>query len=164
MSSSANLANLGMCNIAQSVNVLSPLMTTKGVWKQTTWFPLLLFRKYMHGQTVFCSVRCGVYEGRTRPEWIRNNIDTPWLDVSAALSNDGWMSLAVVNISESKELKTEIEGLKTGGVKVYTVAGDSLLTKNDDGFERVKVVESNWDRIGAYTFSKHSLTMLRWQV
>ena len=35
---------VGMANIAQTVNVISPLMTTeKGVVKQATWWPLLLF-------------------------------------------------------------------------------------------------------------------------
>lgn len=91
-----------MANIAQSVNVISPLMTTKnGIIKQTTWWPLLLFSKYMRRMTLGIHVSCGRYEGPTEPEWIRGTVDTPWLDCSASVSDDGWVTLAVVNIHES---------------------------------------------------------------
>jgi alpha-N-arabinofuranosidase len=41
-------AHVGMANIAQSVNVISPLMTTAtGLVKQTTWWVCLLFAKYI---------------------------------------------------------------------------------------------------------------------
>ena len=57
---------MGMANIAQSVNVISPLMTTKdGIVKQTTWWPLLLFSKYMRGHTLATHVGCEMYEGET---------------------------------------------------------------------------------------------------
>ncbi|KAK3669659.1 hypothetical protein LTR78_010476 [Recurvomyces mirabilis] len=73
---------VGMANIAQSVNVISPLMTTKdGLVKQTTWWPLLLFCKYMRGWTVATHVSGGAYEGETELKWIRATVDTPWLDV-----------------------------------------------------------------------------------
>jgi alpha-N-arabinofuranosidase len=93
---------IGMANIAQSVNVISPLMTTKdGIIKQTTWWPLLLFSKYMRGWTVAVNVRCGEYEGETEPKWIRGTIETPWLDVSATINEEGVVSMAVVNVSDS---------------------------------------------------------------
>jgi alpha-N-arabinofuranosidase len=45
-------AHVGMANITQSVNVISPLMTTDtGLFKQTTWWVYLLFAKYMRGRT-----------------------------------------------------------------------------------------------------------------
>jgi alpha-N-arabinofuranosidase len=73
-----------MACLAQSVNVISPLMTTKeGIVKQTTWFPYELFCKYMKGWTVACHVECGAYEGPTKPAWVRRVRETPWLDASA---------------------------------------------------------------------------------
>src|SRR5262249_36252739 len=100
---------IGMANIAQSVNVISPLMTTKdGMQKQPTWWPLLLFSKYMRGQALAVHVRCGEYEGATQPEWIRGTIETPWLDVSAALGDDDVVSLAVVNIDEEEAREAQL--------------------------------------------------------
>ncbi|KAK3192060.1 hypothetical protein K4F52_001687 [Lecanicillium sp. MT-2017a] len=104
---------VGMANIAQTVNVISPLMTTKnGILKQTTWWPLLLFSKYMRGSTIACNVRCGEYQGETEPAWIRGAIETPWLDVSAALDIDGFVNLMVVNIHEARDFETELSGVR----------------------------------------------------
>ena len=155
---------VGMANIAQSVNVISPLMTTKdGVVKQTTWWPLLLFCKYMRGQTIAVNVRCGEYEGRTEPQWLRGTMETPWLDVSAALSDDGMVSLVAVNVHEEKEFSTKLEGVAKGGVKVYTVSGKDVQVVNTEQEQNVTIKESDWDGQGSFTFPKHSMTMLRWK-
>jgi alpha-N-arabinofuranosidase len=63
-------AHLGMCNIAQSVNVISPLLISdKGIIKQTAYWPLLLFSRYMHGKALGVGVRCQKWTGnRTNPE------------------------------------------------------------------------------------------------
>ncbi|KAI9149108.1 alpha-N-arabinofuranosidase C [Paramyrothecium foliicola] len=156
---------IGMANIAQSVNVISPLMTTKdGLVKQTTWWPLLLYSRYMRGSTIAANVRSGEYLGETKPEWIRGAIETPWLDVSAALGDDGMINLAVVNIHEEKDFETDIRGL-TGGneVEVHTVNGSGVKVVNTDGKQEVGITESKWDGKGAFTFPKHSLTILRWK-
>jgi len=155
---------IGMANIAQSVNVISPLMTTKdGLVKQTPWWPLLLFCKYMRGSTVAVSVRCGEYEGPTKPEWIRGTIETPWLDVSAAISDDGMVSLVVVNVHETKSFATRLDGVAKDGAKVYTVTGDNVNVTNMDNEQTVSIKESEWDGKGSFTFPKHSMTMLRWK-
>jgi alpha-N-arabinofuranosidase len=160
---------LGMATVAQSINVISPLMTTEtGVIKQSTWWPLWLFSKYMRGEALGVHVRSGVYSGRTNPEWIKETgIDCPWLDVSSALSPDGYLTLAVVNIDEERDWKTEIKGLAAGtDVKVFTVGADckDVRAGNMRGNpEEVGVVEGMWDGKGLYNFSKHSLTLLRWK-
>lgn len=155
---------IGMANIAQSVNVISPLMTRKdGIDKQTTWWPLLLFSKYMRGWTVSVQVRCAEYEGPTEPSWIRGTIETPYLDVSAAIDDDGIVSLAVVNVHESKDISTQLEGLAAGDIKVYSVTGDDPQVINTQNDEKVVIKESSWDGKGAFTFPKHSITMLRWK-
>jgi len=155
---------IGMANIAQSINVISPLMTTKkGLVKQTTWWPLLLFSKYMRGHTVAAHVRCPEYEGPTEPAWIRGTIETPWLDVSACISDDDWMTMAVVNNHEMKGFATRLEGIAGGKVDVYSVSGSNVKVTNTEEKQEVGIETSSWDGKGFFDFPKHSLTMLRWR-
>lgn len=155
--------DLGMACIAQSVNVISPLMTTKdGITKQTTWWPLLLFSKYMRGWTIAAHVACGSYKGQTSPSWIRSAKTTPWLDVSAVLSDDGFVNLVTINVHEHKDFKVKVEGV-TDSVDVFTVTGGDVTVTNMNGKEEVCVKESAWDGKDYYTFPKHSLTLMRWK-
>ncbi|KAF2676901.1 glycoside hydrolase family 51 protein [Lentithecium fluviatile CBS 122367] len=157
--------DMGMANIAQSVNVISPLMTSKtGILKQTIWWPLLLFSKYMRGHSVAVNVKSPEYEGRTNPKWIRGTIETPFLDVCAARCEDGWVGLAVANVSEDRGFEVEVKGVAEGGVKVYTVGGESVHVVNTESEEKVGIKESEWDGKGKFTFGKHSFTLLRWKV
>jgi alpha-N-arabinofuranosidase len=157
---------IGMANIAQSVNVISPLMThPEGIVKQTTWWPLLLYSKYMRGEALAVGLRAGEYTGATKPEWLRAAVDTPWLDVSAAVK-DGWVSLAVVNIHGEKDFETDLKGVevKKGSAKVYVVGGKDVDVVNTKEKQEVGIEESEWDGQGNFTFKKHSLTMLRWEI
>jgi alpha-N-arabinofuranosidase len=154
-----------MANIAQSVNVISPLMTTKnGIIKQTTWWPLLLFSKYMRGWTVGVHVSAGAYEGVTEPTWLQGVLEqgASWLDVSASANEDGVVSLVVVNINEKKDFEVDLTGVGKE-VKVYTVTGKDVKAVNVKGKEEVGIKESKWDGQGKYKFTKHSMTMLRWK-
>ena len=172
---------LGMCNLAQNVNVISPLMTTKdGIRKQTTWWPLWLFSKYMRGVQLGVHLQCDVWQG---PEmgtqegeegwqrelgWLENlygqgGAGVPWLDISAVLSEDSYVNLAAVNISAEEDIEVHIAGCDgSQSVKVYVVNGDGkdLLER---GGESVHMKESTWDGKGKYKFPKHSLTLLRWK-
>lgn len=153
-----------MANIAQSVNVISPLMTSKdGILKQTIWWPLLLFSKYMRGHTIALNVRTPEYAGRTNPEWIRPTIETPFLDCSAAINDDGWVSLAVANLSEEKDYSVKLEGVPKGEVLVYTVTGENPKVVNTETEQKVGIQETKWDGEGDFLFKKHSLTILRWK-
>ncbi|SPO07366.1 probable Probable alpha-N-arabinofuranosidase C [Cephalotrichum gorgonifer] len=162
-----NAKDLGMATIAQSVNVIAPLMTTpRGVWKQTTYFPLLLFSKYMRGRSVAVHTRTGTYKGETWPEWIESTIPIPKLDVSAAVE-EGWMSVTVVNSDEEKSLSTAIEGLKDGtSVQVFTVGGERFQAadQNSEGDEKISIKETMWQAKGCYTFERLSFTLLRWKL
>ncbi|GKT81519.1 glycoside hydrolase family 51 protein [Colletotrichum tofieldiae] len=156
---------VGMANIAQSVNVISPLMTTKeGITKQTTWWPLLLFSKYMRGSTIATHVRSPEYEGATEPNWIRGAIETPYLDVSATVDDNGFVNLAVVNVHETKSFSVDLEGVKEGAdIQVYTVTGENVNVVNKGDENPVGIAESKWDGKGAYEFQKASVTLLRWK-
>lgn len=154
---------VGMANIAQSVNVISPLMTTQdGVLRQTTWWPLLLFCKYMRGYTVATHVACATYEGETSPPWLRAAMDTPWMDVSATIDEDGWVSLVVVNVHPTECFEVALEGVGSH-VKVYTITGSKWDAVNMMGDERIGIDEMEWHGKGRYSFSNMSVTMLRWK-
>ncbi|RFU31887.1 hypothetical protein B7463_g4494, partial [Scytalidium lignicola] len=155
---------VGMANIAQSVNVISPLMTTAdGIVKQTTWFPLLLFSRYMRGWTVGVHVRAGAYDGVTEPAWLQGVLEdgASLLDVSASVNEEGILSLVVVNISETEDFTVDLQGAK-GEVIVYTITGPNVKAVNVKGKQDVGIQEGKWDGKGQYKFPKHSLTMLRW--
>ena len=156
---------VGMANIAQSVNVISPLMTTKdGIVKQSTWWPLLLFSKYMRGWTVGVHVKSGAYDGVTSPPWLQGVLDegASWLDVSACVNENGTLTLVVVNINETTGYEVELAGVGSE-VEITTVTGPNVKAVNAAGREEVGIQESKWDGRGKYKFSKHSMTMLRWE-
>lgn len=158
---------LGMCNIAQSVNVISPLMTTEsGLIKQTTYWPLLLYSKYMRGKTLAIQLQCGEWKsGRTNPEWIRSTLQTPWLDVSAALDDSGWVNMSVVNISENEDLATKIDGI-SATPQVFLIGGSECNGVGESNMKggKLGIVEKRWHSMdGVYVFPRHSLTLIRWK-
>lgn len=156
---------VSMANIAQSVNVISPLMTTKtGIVRQATWWPLLLFSKYMRGETIAVHVSSESYVGQTEPEWLQGALGpsgAPLLDVSASVNEEGVVSLVVVNVDEEKDFETDVLGVN-GEVAVYSVTGPNIKAVNVEGKEEVSLTESKWDGKGKYIFKKHSLVLLRW--
>ncbi|ORY55071.1 Arabinosidase C [Pseudomassariella vexata] len=156
---------IGMANIAQSVNVISPLMTTKdGIIKQSIWWPLQLFSQFMRGWTIACHVSGGAYDGPTQPAWLQGTLGegAPWLDVSATVDDKGYVSLAVVNTNEIDDFQVELKGVGKN-VTVYKVSGEGVTSGNMDGKENVGLKEESWDGTGKFTFPKHSLTVLRWK-
>ncbi|KAF3765892.1 family 51 glycoside hydrolase [Cryphonectria parasitica EP155] len=156
---------IGMANIAQTVNVISPLMTSKdGIVKQTTWWPLLLFSRFMRGWTVAAHVSCGSWAGETSPAWLQGVLQdgAPWLDVSAVVDDEGFVNVAVVNISDEADLEASLKGV-SGKVEVHTVNGPGVKAVNVAGSDEVGVRESQWDGEGAFVFPKHSMTLLRWK-
>lgn len=156
-----------MANIAQSVNVISPLMTTKnGIVKQTTWWPLYLFSRFMHGWTVGTHVACSSYTGETEPRWMRGIVDTPWLDVSATLDDEGCVNMVVVNVHMTQAFEVELEGLslaENSKVLVWTVTADKWDAVNTAEKSMVELKGSNWDGRGKFTFADKSITLLRWR-
>ncbi|KAF2724008.1 glycoside hydrolase family 51 protein [Polychaeton citri CBS 116435] len=160
--------HLGMANIAQSVNVISPLMTTKkGLVKQTTWWPLLLFSKYMRGWNIGVHVASSTYDGDTKPAWVKGAImDTPWLDVSATCTDDGWIALVVVNTHQSQNFQVDLSGIKPveGPVRVYTVTGRSWDVVNTELDQAVDIQEKSVQGVLSFEFPRLSMTMFRWRV
>lgn len=140
-------------------------MTTKdSIVKQTTWWPLLLFSKYMRGWTVAAHVRGGSYTGETTPAWLQGVLEggAPWLDVSAVVDEEGIVNVVVVNISDRQDFETTLKGV-AGKVEVHSVGGSDVNAVNVAGKEEVSVKKSEWDGKGPFVFPKHSMTLLRWK-
>ncbi|KAJ9663995.1 hypothetical protein H2198_000498 [Neophaeococcomyces mojaviensis] len=160
---------VGMACIAQSVNVISPLMTTQdSVIRQTTWWIYELFCRFVKGYQVNVVVG-GVeeYQGSTKPAWLRDAMKgrMKWLDVSACVDEEGWCCLSVANLHKDEALDIDLVGMgKSVDVEVYTVSGEDVDVTNMDGQEKVKIVKKGWKAEGKYTFPKHSFTMLRWRM
>lgn len=156
--------DLGMANIAQSVNVLSPLMTTKGgITKQTTWFVYELFCRYMKGHLIAAHVACEEYTGKVWKDFVRVTKDTPYLDVSATYDDEtGYVNIAVVNMHKEQDMDVKLGGV-AGKVSVYEVTGpDVNVTNKMGGEQKVGIKESEVEvKDGRYVFPKHSFTLLR---
>ena len=174
--------NVGMANIAQSINVLSPLLTTKdGLVKQTIFYPLYLFSKYMRGQSLAVHVRCPEYQGSMEKAvsadgsnfaWLNGTGDLPLLDVSASVGDavddeepGTYVSLAVVNASDTEKFAPafDIAG-GTKRTKVFTLSGSDPAAMNTSEKTEVGVKERVHDDISQYTLSKSSFTLFRWKV
>ncbi|KAJ2896810.1 glycoside hydrolase family 51 protein [Zalerion maritima] len=162
-------SELGMCTIAQSVNVIAPLMTTEaGVWRQATYFPLLLAAAYLHGESVAVHVKAPTYGGETFPEWARDTIAVPMVD-AAASRHEGHLNLSVVNADLERDFLMPLEGVKKGvEVQVFVVGGEGTTVDMHNGMdsEVVNIKESTWsvEEDGAkFKFQKHSYTLLRWK-
>ena len=158
---------VGMACIAQTVNVISPLMTThEGIVKQTSWWVYELFCKFMKGERINFVVDCEVYDGNTKPEWEKNiqGLKMRWLDVSACVER-GWCTVSVVNLHQGEDIEADFGGVTNGvDVDVYLVTGDEPNVNNMGGSEKVKIKESKWKAESTYQFPKHSFTMLRWKI
>ncbi|KAI9876474.1 MAG: hypothetical protein M1823_007274, partial [Watsoniomyces obsoletus] len=119
--------DVDMACIAQSVNVLSPLMTSKdGITKQTTWWPYELFCKYMRGSLIAVHVGCEFYEGPTKPVWLRTVKETPFIDISATVDDKSFVNMCVINLHLEKDFETAIGGVE-GEVQAFTVTGTNVM-------------------------------------
>ncbi len=151
-----------MANIAQIVNVIAPIFTSKeGLFLQTIFYPLELY-----------SSLCGPtaldihWDGDTFDGGKYSNVRT--LDVAATLDADrGELVLFVVNRSESnvaEAVVTLAEGVFNGPVQVHTVNGASIKTANSFAEpQQVITRQSTSEASGSalnYAFEPHSITAL----
>ncbi|PWY97771.1 glycoside hydrolase [Testicularia cyperi] len=79
--------DVGIACIAQSVNVISPLMTSpERLLFQTTYWPLALFSRYMkNGRLLNLAFTPDTYSGPTYPEWIQHISKPAYVDCVAIL-------------------------------------------------------------------------------
>jgi len=146
--------------IAQSVNVISPLVTSPtGLFRQTIFYPLYLFSKYMRGGlSVHVSATSPTFGGETLPIWIPAIKGEPYdLDVSTVIysseNKEKSLRIAVVNRSESRcykevPIRVAFERVEKGAeMEVHEIwHGDTRAANGWDDPHNVvtKTRQENW--------------------
>ncbi|KAI5826222.1 glycoside hydrolase family 51 protein [Schizophyllum commune Tattone D] len=168
--------------IAQSVNVISPIITSpEGLFKQTTYYPLHLFTNLMRGASLDVYVTNpspdDAYNGLTAPTFIQKLTATSpdsekltkYVDVSAVFdAQASEVRVAIVNRHAEKAYEVPIKfGADTkvaSEVKVYEVWSEDLRDKNTFGEEKVKTVEKSVKWEGKYSLKAHSFQVLVFKI
>ncbi|KIJ37509.1 glycoside hydrolase family 51 protein [Sphaerobolus stellatus SS14] len=167
--------------IAQSVNVISPIITSpEGLYRQTTYFPLHLFSNLMRGSSLDVLVTTpsvdSYYTGITVPAFIRNiTLHTPdlakltkYIDASAVLANTAQgtkeIRIAIANRSAEQEYEVPIvfgpNVAVSKTITVHEVWHEDLRATNNFGDEKVKTITKETKFGGAYKLKKHSFQIL----
>ena len=151
-----------MANMAQLVNVIAPMMVTNDkLWKQTIYYPLQLFSKNCHGQSLETFIQCDKYDAGDYKQ-------IPYLDVSNVY-NDKTQELVinVVNRHQDKAIETTINnqfGKLAGKAIVSEINSAAINDENSVNEQKVKTMEKTISTSGdnfTYTFPPHSFTQLR---
>ncbi|PWN54403.1 glycoside hydrolase [Violaceomyces palustris] len=140
---------VGMACIAQSVNVISPLMTSPhGLLFQTTYYPLRLFSRYMKdGRLLNLGFTPDAYQGPTYPAWIQHINRPAYVDAVGVLVEDregdpstSSIRLSILNRHPSADWNGLIrfDGFEIESVEIHTMYSDDLTAKNT--FEHPKAV------------------------
>ncbi len=150
-----------MANMAQLVNVIAPIFTNEnGLYLQTIYYPLQLFATNTRGTALEVFVDSPTYATKTRTA-------IPYLDVSAALADDGGVVFNVVNRHLDRDIEAELEvtGQTFGGeFQVAVVNGPDIKAENTFGVEKVRTETSSEKASGSrlrHRFAAHSYTMLK---
>ena len=165
-----------MANMAQLVNVIAPIFTSKtDMFKQTIFYPLALFANNVYGTSLDVFVDSETYDTEEffigLGEQTTRQTGVPYLDVSATYQEDGTLIVNVVNRHRDDAIAADLiaqEGLFRGPFEVHEVTGPDVKARNDFDQELVKTVRKpDVDAGGAeftYTFPPHSFTMLKGRI
>ncbi|KAK9489354.1 glycoside hydrolase superfamily [Lipomyces doorenjongii] len=170
--------HLFMANIAQIVNVISPILTKPtGMVLQTTYYPFVLFSEHMRGRSLNLHVTTPLYKGETEgfegtQHWLQAvDPHIVMLDVSATI-NGSKLTIAVVNRSLEDDITTSFAfngKFSISTVKVWTIYDEDVTKANtfEEAFAVVpKESETTFEdvRDKGYSFPKHSFSMLQFSV
>ncbi|WVQ82791.1 hypothetical protein IAT38_004923 [Cryptococcus sp. DSM 104549] len=159
--------DIGLACLAQSVNVISPVMTRPdGILYQTTYYPLRLFSNYMKdGRLLQLPAMREVYEGPSFPVWVQQGRLKPkYIDTVAILAGDS-IRVSVLNRHPTLDWDAEFKfaGYNVKSVEVHEVYSDNLEATNTfDEPENVVPAVSTldqraWEKRGSkWTVRKHS--------
>jgi alpha-N-arabinofuranosidase len=157
-----------MANLAQVVNVIAPIFTSKeGLFLQPIYFPIAEYAKQRGTTAIDLWVSSPTYSVGNRPP-------LPYLDTSATYDKQkGIVHLNVLNRSEKQDIAASIEnvaGKVSGDMHVWEMNHPDLKAVHTFGADRKVLpatrtmpVPSEGNSF-AYTFPKHSLTILRFEV
>lgn len=169
-----------MANLAQMVNVIAPIFTSKeGLFLQTIYHPFKLYNDYMQGSALDVCVEGERYTRLEEHEtsfWDHRVADMgPFqlLDVAATYDeSNSQVAIAVVNRDQERALTSAIqltdERRFQSGIEVYEINGAGPEVENS--FEQpdaVTLQRRTLDLSGQrfeYTFPAHSITLLRGQL
>jgi alpha-N-arabinofuranosidase len=154
-----------MANLAQMVNVIAPIMTSKtGLFLQPIYFPIAEYAKQRGSTALDIWVSAPTYRIPNRTQEVQ------YLDVSATYRADRReIVLNVLNRSKDRDISTRIdnqEGILDGRMSVWQINQADLKTTHTFGDDRKvrPAVSSTTVMVDAggftYTFPAHSLTML----
>ncbi len=150
-----------MANMAQLVNVIAPMMITNGkLWMQPTYYPLQLFARNCHGQSLETHVQCDLYDAGDYKQ-------VPYLDVTSVYNDKAQeVIINVVNRHKDKAIESSIVnqfGALAGKATAAEVNAASLLDENNDSDQKVRTVikEINAGDSFNYSFPAHSFTQIR---
>ncbi len=108
--------------IAQIVNVIAPLLTRReGLLVQSTYYPFQLMAEHTRGKSLRTQLESPLYMAGDRGE-------TPVLDVSASLAQDGALAVFVVNRSQTDAVTLDIH---LTDVRASAVLGLDILCGDD---------------------------------
>jgi len=150
-----------MANMAQIVNVIAPMITTKdGIYYQTIFYPLALFANNCHGTALQVFTDCGTFSTDKYK-------DVPYLDVSAAFDQDKKQLIVnVVNRNKDQAVTTDLlsqYGNFTGKAIIHEVNSKDIKDMNDINNQRVKTVTREIAVSGTKitcSFPAHSFTQM----
>jgi alpha-L-arabinofuranosidase len=156
-----------MANLAQMVNVIAPIMTSKtGMYLQTIYFPILEFGKQRGNTSLDAWV--------ASPSYTENRQTLKYLDVSSTYNpKTGALFINVVNRSKSKDILARIEnqeGQLTNRGEVWRMDYPDLKATHTFGDDKqitgsTSALEAKVDKNAfVYSFPAHSLTILRLRV
>jgi alpha-N-arabinofuranosidase len=154
-----------MANLAQMVNVIAPIMTSKdGMFLQPTYFPIVEYSKQRGNLALDVWVSAPTYR-------VGNRAPLPYLDVSASYDKAGSaVYLNVLNRSKDRDLSARIENQESGlatEIDVWELNHPDLKATHTFGDDKkvrpvTRKVTVTLDGGGfGYTFPAHSLTILR---
>ena len=148
-----------IANMAQLVNVIAPIFTNdEGLFLQTIYYPLQLFAKNTHGDSLRVDVEVPGYNTK---QWN----DVPYLDVSGAV-NGKTLVLNVVNRHKDQAIDATIaldDKAFAGTIGVAEVNGPDIKASNDFGKSQVRAATRTaraQGKTAQLTFPAHSFTQL----
>lgn len=154
-----------MANLAQMVNVIAPITTSKtGLFLQPIYFPLVEFAHQKNNQSIDVYVSSPTYQ-------VNNRAPLKYLDVSATYNEAGkFVYLNVLNRSKDKTITTRIDNLEgqlSGEVEVWEMNNADLKAThsfNDD--KKVRPVTRSFTPSISnggfnYSFPAHSLSIIK---
>src|SRR5207248_7139240 len=129
-----------IANMAQLVNVIAPIFTSKdALFLQTIYYLLQLFAIHCHGNALDLLVESPTYNSKKLGA-------VPYLDVSAACNSDGRIVLNVTNRHRDHPLDAvfEIENKRFNGeFQAFQVNGPDIKAANTFNSTPVKTTEKS---------------------